>query len=166
MRRSSRWFPILAAAASLLPAACRANPSPAGSSGAAPRGETLELKGYEVIHLQLAEPLHRLDAAGRPATVSEAYLVRLEVGKPKGWDELVRFYVGDYQVPEYGGWERGIYFKIYDPGLLTRLAGGELRYRIGGGELHGFGKRLEVPPLERIPRRREADLFPRRPASR
>jgi hypothetical protein len=166
MRRSSRWFPILAAAASLLPAACRANPSLAGSSGTAPPVETLELKGYELIHLQLAQPLRRLDAAGRPVTFSDAYLVRLEVAKPQGWDELVRFYVGDYQVPEYGGWERGIYFKIYEPALLTRLAGGELRYRIGSGDRHSFGKRLEVPPLDRIPLRKEAEVFPRRPAPR
>lgn len=164
MRRKNRCR-LLVLALTLLPAlACRAeSPSRAGSAvSPAPRAEKLQLSKIEVARLALDRPVRQPDAAGVPKDWSEAYLVRLEMERPDFWNEIVRLYVGDWQVPEYGGWERGIYFKVYDPAFLTRLNGGELRYRIGRGQAQSFGRRLEVPPLDRLPRLREADLFHRK----
>jgi hypothetical protein len=163
-----RLLLIALVALALLPAlACRAEPPSRAASAVSPvsqtpRAEKLHLGKIEVSRLALDRAVRQPDAAGAPKDWTEAYLVRLEMERPSFWNELVRLYVGDWQVPEYGGWQRGIYFKVYDPALLTRLNGGELRYRIGSGQPQSFGRRLEVPPLDRLPRLREADLFHRK----
>jgi hypothetical protein len=160
LRKNRRWL-LLLALVFLMALACRAEP-PSRTASAAPRAEKLQLGKIEVARLALDRPVRQPDAAGAPKDWTEAYLVRLEMERPSFSNELVRLYVGDWEVPEYGGWERGIYFKVYDPAFLTRLNGGELRYRIGSGQAQSFGRRLEIPPLDRLPRLREADLFNRK----
>src|SRR5689334_22639567 len=121
LRKIHRWLLLLA-----LPAmACRAEPPSRSASAVspAPRAEKLQLGKIEVARLALDRPVRQPDATGALKDWTDAYLVRLEMERPNFWNELVRLYVGDWQVPEYGGWERGIYFKVYDPELLTRLNG-------------------------------------------
>jgi len=125
-----------------------------------PSGERLELRGYEAYHVRLAQPFTRLEADGEKRTSTEAYVVRLKVSRPESWGEKVDYFVGDYRIPEYGGWEEGIYFKVYDRALFDSLRGGELRYRIGEGPIVSFERRLEVGDPAALPKVPEAQLLP------
>ncbi len=59
----------------------------------------------------------------------------------------LELYIGDYRVPEYGGTRDGLYFRIYDERLLSRLEGKEFRYRFAGPEIHHSGVRFSTTGL-------------------
>lgn len=154
-------LPLLSFAlvASLL-GACRTGVPPTGKP--AQRVPELKLHGQEVLRIELEQPFRSADEHGVSKSYSSAWLVRLQVDRPDFFGEAVRFYVGDFEVPEYGGWEKGIYFKVYDRALLTRLRGRELRYRIGHTRVQSFSQSFDVPDLETLPLRQERELFPAR----
>jgi hypothetical protein len=122
--------------------------------------QRLELGGYRAYHVRLAQPFTRLEANGERRTFTEAYVVRLKVSQPDFANEKVDFFVGDYRVPEYGGWAEGIYFKVYDRALFESLRGGELRYRIGDGPIVSFERRLELADPSALPKVPEVQLLP------
>jgi hypothetical protein len=134
----------------------------AQTRGEAPRasGERVELRGYEAYHVRLAQPFTRLEANGEKRTATEAYVVRLKISRPEFWGEKIDYFVGDYRIPEYGGWAEGIYFKVYDRDLFESLRGGELRYRIGNGPIVSFERRLEVGEPSALPNVPEVQLLP------
>jgi hypothetical protein len=154
------WLLLSCSFAACVLAGCR-TPVPA-TSGPAQRVPTLTLHGQEVLRLELEQPVRAPDMGGIQRTYTSAWLVRLQVDRPGFADETVYFYIGEFQVPEYGGWEKGIYFKVYDPAFLTSLRGKQLRYRIGHTEVQSFDRTLEIPDLEKVPVRQERELFPAR----
>jgi len=121
------------------------------------------LRSIEILHVELEEPVLARDADGEPRTFEDAYMVRLALdasGVPTA--PAFNLYVGERRVPEMGGWQSGVYFYVYDPALLERLAGGELFYQIGTEERRSLDARLEIGDLNEVRTVREAELFPNR----
>ena len=42
----------------------------------------------------------------------------------------IEFAIGDYVIPEYGSWEKGIYVKVYDQATFDKLAQQEIKFRL------------------------------------
>ena len=68
---------------------------------------------------------------------------------PTYYSERIDFFIGDYRIPEYGGWEGGIYFKVYEEDLLRRLNNAEFLYRLPENkEVVKFDTRFKLPDLD------------------
>lgn len=110
------------------------------------RPDSLELSGYAVHFVQLPFPYAATDSSGQKTRYETAWLVRLDLkGMPAAYGPRPDFFLGDYAIPEYGGTATGIYFRIYDPALLARLNGQEIRYRNENGTLVSLNRKFEVP---------------------
>ena len=112
-----------------------------------PRVDDAQLEvGKVFVHqVRLVTPVRLPDASGVVREYTTAFLVRLKVHRPPSMEPLVRFYVGDYEVPESGGWKRGVYFKVYDRARLQGLDGKDLWYSYRSVERRRLGARFEVP---------------------
>lgn len=108
----------------------------------------LRLSGQEVHRVELDVPYTTTNMKGQKRQYSEAFIVLLKLEYPPFRGPAVEFFIGDYRVPEFGGWREGVYFKVYDPELLTQLTGQEMRYRIPDHEIQSFNETLKVPPLK------------------
>jgi hypothetical protein len=104
----------------------------------------IRLTSYEIVRIELKKPVRLRDTAGREQTYERAYLVRLNGTFPRDQARGLELYIGDYRVPEYGGTRDGLYFRIYDDKLLSRLEGKELRYRFANTEIHSFAVRFST----------------------
>jgi hypothetical protein len=126
-----------------------------------PAGEgPFVLKGIEVVRAELARPHTAIDAGGEKRQYTHAHVVLLEIEGLRISGPALEVLIGDYKVPEYGGWERGIYFKVYEAALLEKLAGHEMRWRFMD-RTGSFGRRFEVPQAGQLVEKKEAELFPR-----
>ena len=121
--------------------------------------EALQVDRVQVNRVRLAVPTKALDVSGAVKEYTTAFLVRLQVERPRSMGPVVRFYVGDYEVPEYGGWKKGIYFKVYDPAQLKKLTGQELQYSYRTAERRSLKARLEVPDLEKLKLQDEREVL-------
>ena len=110
----------------------------------------------------LTVPFTTTNQVGKAQRFTEGYVVLLSLTGPKFSGPKLDLFVGDYEVPEYGGWAKGIYFKVYDPALLSRLDGREFRYRFMDKRIQNLGRKLEVPPLEKLRLERELDVIRKR----
>ncbi len=128
------------------------------------REAQLRLEGYDVAFVRLERPYTTRDSLGEEHTYTEAFLVRFEVPHPGFWGEKIDFFIGDYRVPEYGGWEGGVYFKIYDPAVLMSLDNLDIRYRIGSeGELQSFDRAFVIGRQPDRPEMSEREAIRRPP---
>lgn len=92
--------------------------------------DSIQLIGYTVHQVKLTTPYVTNDAKGNSKKYEQAWLVKMELGNmPKYTNRKIDFFIGDYAIKEYGGWERGIYFRIYDKVVLDQLGTKEIRYR-------------------------------------
>lgn len=162
MSRASRPYPFLLIAALCLGGCPRerqaAPPLLPPAEPFAPRIRSLE------IHRVSLERPRMIDTAAGPREVREAYLVLLQMEKPKFYGPALEILVGDWKVPEYGESDGGIYFRIYDPALLRRLAGQELRYRVAKGPAGSLRTTFAVPRLEDLPLMQEREILSKRPS--
>lgn len=109
--------------------------------------DSIQLLGYTVHQVKLATPYSTEDALGNSKKYEQAWLVKMELGNmPKYTNRKIDFFIGDYTIKEYGGWERGIYFRIYDKALLDQLVTKEIRYRSSTSDsVLSMHKIFEVP---------------------
>ncbi len=136
--------------------------APLAAQQAAPPAPQIKLTGIEVLPVALARPVQALDARGEARSWTEAYMVRLAMsGLPTTSGPLALF-IGDTRIQEYGSWEGGLYFWVYDPEGATSLDGGAIAYSWEGGPRTPLGMNLSLtidPDAERVP---EDSLFPNR----
>lgn len=104
----------------------------------------VQLVSYEIVRLELKQPVRLRDSEGKEQSYDRAYLVTLKGTFPRNQGLGMELYIGDYRVPEYGGTRDGIYFRIYDDKLLTRLEGKEFRYRFASKEIRSFDMRFSL----------------------
>ena len=127
------WFVLAAASPS------RAQTQP--PTGATP---SVHLESFQVVQQELKKPTRVRDSEGREQTYSRTYLVTLKGTFPRDQGLGMELYIGDYRVPEYGGTADGLYFRVYDPKMLSSLEGKEFRYRFAGSQLNGLGVRFSA----------------------
>ena len=120
----------------------------------------LELRGTEVVRVGLDSPKVRPDVSGENREWHEAFAVKVEVTLPDVWGPQVEFFVNESRIDEYGGWENGIYFWVYDPEQLERISGQPISYRFGGTEILQLGT-IEMGSPEEIRYVTEDELFKR-----
>lgn len=116
----------------------------AQSQEQAKKREPIRLISYEVAQLELKKPVRILDSEGKEQKYDRAYLVTLKGIFPLNQALAFELYIGDYRIPEYGSTRDGLYFRIYDEKLLSRLEDKEFRYRFGPGETHTFDTRFSL----------------------
>ena len=117
------------------------------SQGDQTKAEAIRLNSYDVVQLELKTPVRLRDTEGKEHSYDRAYVFTLKGTFPRDQAMALELYIGDYQIPEYGGTRDGLYFRIYDPKLLERFDGKEFRYRFGSPEIHGFGQRFSLKSL-------------------
>lgn len=104
---------------------------------------TIKLAKYDVALVDLDEPYVVTLANGEKTTYRQAYLIRLHGDFPTRGARLMELYFGDERIGEYGGFPGGIYFMVYTRERLNELAGREIRYRFGEGDIRSFGQTFE-----------------------
>jgi hypothetical protein len=73
--------------------------------------------------------------AAAEAAQDPVYLVKVYIKLPPMGSESYQLWVGDDEIREYGGFKKGLFFKVYDEELLGKWAGKPLR----------MGKRGQAP---------------------
>ncbi len=106
--------------------------------------EQIRLISYEVSQLELKKTVQLLDTEGKEQRYDRAYIVTLKGSFPLNQALGFELYIGDYRIPEYGGTHDGLYFRIYDQKLLSRLENKEFRYRFGPGEVRSLDTRFSM----------------------
>jgi hypothetical protein len=119
----------------------RCEPAPAQEQG---KRKLIRLISYEITQLELKKSVRLLDTEGKEQKYDRAYLVTLKGTFPLNQALGFELYIGDYRVPEYGGTHDGLYFRIYDEKLVSRLEDKEFRYRFGPGEIRSLDSRFSV----------------------
>lgn len=123
---------LIASAAVLLLAAlgaCRGQVDAQEARQDARQDTIIRLDSVEVFRVVLRSPVERPNAAGEPRTWEQAFMVRLAVPAPPAMGPKAEIFLDEERVPEYGGWEGGIYFWVYDPARLEALRGRTISYQ-------------------------------------
>ena len=117
----------------LLCSACQKKQAAAQQSNptSASQPEPIKLLGYTLHYVKLPFPYTPAEQQqGAKKTYTRAWLVRFELeNMPTELSLQTDFFIGKYQIPEYGGWKKGIYFRIYDPADFEKLYGNEILIR-------------------------------------
>ena len=151
------------------PSACdRANtemPSsqiPTAGPGADAEPEPLELTDIKLHKVRLSYQHKFREKDGKEKVYEQAWLVLLffKTSLPVT-DTSMDFYIGDYRVPEYGGFKDGIYFRIYDEGLLRSLDEKEVSVGVGGKKERSLGKKLTTKDYGKLPIEEESSVLKR-----
>jgi hypothetical protein len=111
---------------------------------------SVRLVSYQVVQLELRKSVQFRDLEGKAQNYSRAYLVTLKGTFPRNRGLGLELYIGDYRVTEYGGTHDGLYFRLYDPKLVTGLEGREFRYRFASKEIQSFGVRFSMKSAQPI----------------
>lgn len=137
----------------------------AQASGPTPevKTEPLELTGVEIHRVKLSAAQKVRDNEGRERVYEQAWLVLLSFKNPPPVrNERMDFYIGDYRVPEYGGFKDGIYFRIYDESLLQSLNDQELSVGIAQEKQKTFlGKKFSTQGYNNLPEQEESAILKR-----
>jgi hypothetical protein len=107
-------------------------------------GASIQLVSYQVVQLELRAPVRLRDPEGKEQSYHRAYLITLNGTFPRDQGLGFELFIGDYRIPEYGGTREGLYFRIYDPKIVSSLEGKEFGYRFGGKEVRSFGMRFSM----------------------
>lgn len=105
--------------------------------------EPMELRSVEVYEVMLEKPARHVDAAGEMRTWDTAYMVRLGLPEPPAMGPRLDVFLGEERLGEYGGWEGGIYFWVYDSARLETLDEKPVSVSFAGAERREIG-RLEL----------------------
>jgi hypothetical protein len=117
--------------------------------------EPIRMISYDVVQLDLKKTVRLLDTEGKEQKYDRAYVVTVKGTFPLNESLGFELYVGDYRVPEYGSTRDGLYFRIYDERLLSRLEDKEFRYRFGPGEVRSLDTRFSLRILRPFKIQRE-----------
>jgi hypothetical protein len=100
-----------------------------------PAKDSVKLKGYSIHKVKLPFTYVGLDENGVKKQYEQAWLVKLEFESfPKYTSFTVNIAIGDYILPEYGSWKKGLYFKVYDAALLEKLNNKSILYSLPGSK--------------------------------
>ena len=147
--------------------ACRNKPSDQQQTIARPASQpdTIRLIDQSVHFVKLSFPYVTTDEKGGKKEYTTAWLVRFRLeNMPRAMGANMDFFIGDYQIPEYGGWENGIYFKIYDHALLEKLRDAEIFIRTPLDEKKTSTRQRfkDIPPPDKIPLEEEDQVLGRK----
>jgi hypothetical protein len=109
--------------------------------------DSLLFSGVDVSLVQLEHEIKVNDKS-----YSQAYLIRLKISNmPKYSGSGVDFYIGNYKIPEYGGTEDGIYFKVFEKEVLQGMNSEKIRYKYGTSQdIWPSKQKLELPDLDAL----------------
>ena len=102
----------------------------------------ITLNSTEVFRVSLEKALVRPDMSGNERTWNEAFMVRIGMTEPPAMGPALDIFLGDDRITEYGSWEGGIYFWIYDPAKLESLEGRTVSYQFDRSERAEIGTLL------------------------
>ena len=106
----------------------------------------LELKEYAIDHVQGKKPFKYRDTDNKVKESKTAYLVTfIFANELKAMNTMIDFYIGNYRIPEYGGRENRIYFRIHDPKLLDSLDGQTISYQVANQNKVSLLKKFVKP---------------------
>ena len=78
-----------------------------------------------------------------------------------GQNARTDIYIGDYRVPEYGGYKNGVYFKIYDENLLRSLNDQEVSIAVAGKKKQSLGRKFSTADYGRLSVEEESAVLKR-----
>lgn len=122
---------------------------PLFSQGHGKRRQEITITSYDISVQVYEKPFAKLDEKGQKKSYSKAYVVRLKGNFGEVRAIPVDIFIGDYKVPEYGGTEDGIYFKIYDEKLLQKLENKAFGYGYQNQKIKTF--KLKLRPSKKKP---------------
>lgn len=111
----------------------------------------MELKEYVIDHVQGKKPYKYRDNDNKLKESKTAYLVTFTFASElKTMNTMIDFYIGDYRIPEYGGRENRIYFRLYDPKLVESLDGQTISYQVANRDKVSLGKKFMKPDTKNM----------------
>ena len=120
----------------------------------------IELKEYAVHQVQGKKPYKFLDKDNKLKESKTAYLITFTFDqKQKPMNVATNFYIGDYRIPEYGGTENGIYFRLIDPALLGKLNNQMIWYQISNTDRLSLKKEFVIPDIKNMKIENEENLL-------
>jgi hypothetical protein len=122
----------------------------------------LAVGAVDVHRVALAYPRKVPDAEGKLHERTEAFIVRVEIQQPPFASTALHVWLGDTPITEFSGWEKGLYFLVFEADDLQRLDGKEVRYAVGDAATHSSGVTVQVGDVAAIPQTTEEALLPRR----
>jgi len=163
-------FILIALVVPFAPAACNSTvqQTPPAQQAQSPepaaevREEPVELTGIELHKVKLAAPHKMRDKDQKERVFDQAWLVLLAFkNRPPVRDMRTDIYIGDYRVPEYGGYKNGVYFKIYDESLLRSLNDQDISIAVGGRAKQSLGRKFSTADYARLSVEDEAAVLKR-----
>ena len=133
MKSITTWLILMAAFTLMFCQGKQQTASPVSKVTATPQKaqDSMEVIGYTIHRVKLPFEYSTKDAKGLTAKYKEAWLVKLELKNMLRYPaQRVEFAIGDYIIPEYGSWEKGIYFKFYDQATFNKLEQQEIKFRL------------------------------------
>lgn len=132
-----------------------------------PASKAPQAVGVEVVPAQTTEAddviIKKLAAEAAKRLPGIAFIVKIKlktVPEPtsQGW----ALYVDDLRIPKYWAYDKGIYFKVFDPQFFEECKGGKLRFSQNGTDFIDTGLKLAAPrTAKRKTARRAAARLPR-----
>ncbi len=104
----------------------------------------IELTNYTLHRVNLDWENSVVDSTGKTTKFKTAYLIKFSLKNlPTAYGPIIKFYIGDTPIREYGPWDQGIYFKIYKQEDLFALQGKQITYRFVTDQVISLQKRFE-----------------------
>ncbi len=104
------------------------------------------LSGYSVHLVQPAKPYKFRNDKNEITEKKTAYLIFFDLkNRPAFLNTKLDFYIGEYKIPEYGGTKNGIYFRIYDKDVVSKLNNQPILYQIGKQQKKPFTATFKLP---------------------
>jgi hypothetical protein len=125
--------------------------------------EPMKVTSAEVHRVAFNKPHKRILDNNEIKSYAEAFLVMItieEMPEPRG--ERFNFKIGDYEVKEYGGWENGIYFRIYETDEILELQDQIVQYQYGTGAVYTSDVSLKLPDLKSMKAMEETEILNRK----
>ena len=162
-------FIFIALLAPFAPAACNRatieTPGPQSTASAQPtnvKPQTLELTSVKIHKTRLNYSHKVREKDGKERVYEQAWLVLLSFKNSEPvMDTRIDFYIGDYRIPEYGGTNDGIYFRVYDESLLKSLNNQEISVGIDDKGKRSLGKKFSTEGYEALKLEEESAVLKR-----
>lgn len=125
--------------------------------GAEQHAAPVEIRSVAISVAPLPAPRVYLDVEGAERTTDEVYIVELEGRFDVTAALAIDLYIGDHKIEEYGGTEKGVYFKVYDASLFERLDDQPFAFGIEGQRLQTLEMRFTPSQLRPFSRLKSPD---------
>ncbi len=160
-------FILIALLAQLV--ACNRSANPTSSPPGSPqttvvqeKRDPLELTAIEIHKVRLDYPHKLREAEGKERVYEQAWLILFSfknLGPPR--DTAMNLFIGDYRIPEYAGFQEGIYFRIYEERLMESLDGQEVSVGSAGKKMKSLGKRFYTQGYQNLSLEKESTVLKR-----